>query len=173
MADELDAAIAALPPASEDHGPAGHDTARGLARAAALLHDRALGFTYDEMAERHGYSDKAAARNALIRALETRVSENALHLRTIENERYELDQRALRLIIGDASKADGTRIRAIDARTRAAARHSRLNGIDAPVQVQISAGVEQELRAALDHAREVLLGEVTAVHDEPYAEGLG
>jgi hypothetical protein len=41
-----------------------------------------------------------------------------------------------------------------------------MNGLDAPVQVQISSGVRQELDSALQRAREVILGEVTAVHDE-------
>lgn len=172
MADELDRAIESLPPAGDMQGDPGHDQARTLARAATLMRDRALGFTYEEMAQRNGYADGSGARQALIRALTERAAENAAQLRAIENDRYELDQRALRLIIGDQTKPDGTRIRAIDARTRASARHARMNGIDAPVQVQISSGVRQELDSALQRAREVILGEVIEVHDEPLPEAL-
>lgn len=166
--DSIDAALEQLPPASTMQGH--DDDALITARHAGLLRDRALGFTYEEIATRHGYADKSSARKALLAALNTVKVENAADLRVIENERYELDQRTLRLIIGGTDVKPELRIRAIDARTRAAARHARLNGLDAPVQVQISAGVQQELAAALEDAGRVLgvvQGETLDVHDEP------
>lgn len=165
--DPMDEAFDALPAASTAQGGR-TDVALDVARGAAMLKDKALGFTYDEIAARHGYSDRSAARQALLRVLDRYTSEKATHLRAIENERYEMDQRALRLIIGDASKSDGTRIKAIDARTRAAARHARLNGLDAPLQVALSAGVAADLADALAEAESVLVrGEVLDSHDEP------
>lgn len=170
MTDELDAALEALPPAEELQGDPGHDQALTLARAAALMRDRANSLTYAEMAERHGYADPSGARQALLRALERREADNARHLRTIENDRYELDQRALRAIIVDPQATAATRIRAIDARTRSAARHARLNGLDAPVQVAISAGVAADLADALAEVEQVIMGEYE-VTDEELLEG--
>lgn len=154
-----------LPPASDRQGDPGHDQALELATGAKLLADRALGFTYAQLAQRHGYADASGARQALLRALKRHEADNAQHLRAIENERYELDQAALRAIIGSGAPA-AHRIRAVDARTRAAARHARLNGLDAPVQVAISAGVQADLADALAELGEVVLGSVVDVTDE-------
>lgn len=125
------------------------------ARANALLRDRVLGFTYQEMAERHGYHDGSAARQALLRALDRHQAATVAELRTVENERYEEDYRQLRLIINDRNTKAETRIHAIDARTRAAARHARLNGLDAPLQVSINPQV--------DAAFETVVGEVVNI----------
>lgn len=171
MPDDLDDAIeASLSPASEMQGSPGHDDAMEAARAAALLRDRALGLTYDEIAERHQYSHRSNARQALLRALDARVADNAAHLRAIENERYEMDQRVIRAIIADPQSPPATRLRAIDTRTRSAARHARLNGLDAPLQVALSAGVEADLMDALAEAEAIfheVTGEVVSRSDEP------
>lgn len=164
--DDLDKALDTLPPAGSIQGDPGHDQSLRLARAAALMRDRALGFTYEELAQRHGYADGSGARQALLRALEARVSENAAHLRAIENDRYELDQRRLRLIIGDPDAKPRDVIAAISVRTNAAARHARLNGLDAPVQVAISAGVASDLSDALVEIETLVLGEAEVIEDE-------
>lgn len=166
----MDAALEHLPPASAAQGNPGHDDALERSRGAMLLRDRALGFTYDELAQRHGYSEGSNARQALLRALDRHEALNAAQLRMVENERYELDQRRLRAIIGSDTTTDRVRIQAIDARTRSAARHARMNGLDAPVQVALSAGVEADLADALaelaDVLEDVVPGEVVQVQDE-------
>lgn len=154
-----------LPPASDAQG--GADMALDRARATELLRDRAFGLTYEQLAERHGYADGSGARQALLRALDRHEAGNVRHLRAIENERYEMDQRDLRAVIADRTLPPTTRIRAIDARTRSAARHARLNGLDAPVQVQISAGARADMDDALSALRETVQGYVLAVSDEP------
>lgn len=154
--DQVSDALAALPPASELRGDPGHDQAMDRMRGVALMKDKALGFTYTEMAQRHGYNDHSAVRQALLRALDRHEADSAATLRAVENERYELDQRALRLLIADTTLSADKRIRAIDARTRSAARHARLNGMDAPVQVQLSAGIQAELSDALEELAEVM-----------------
>ena len=165
--DEMDAALDAIPPASEAHGQAGHDTAGELARGARLLRLRAARMTYDQIATEMGYSDKAAARNALIRALQRHEAENVTELRTLENLALDADERVLRSVIQDSQAAPALRVKAIDSRTRLSARRSRLNGLDAPIQVAISAGVAADLDDALAEAEAVLVrGEVLASSSE-------
>lgn len=153
--DQVTDALEALPPAGEQQGGR-PDIALDQMRGVALMKDKALGFTYAELAERHGYADVSGARQALLRALDRHEADSAATLRAVENERYELDQRVLRTMIGDPNLSAEKRIRAIDARTRSVARYARLNGLDAPVQVQLSAGVQAELADALEELAEVL-----------------
>lgn len=158
-----------LPPASDRQGNGGHDAAGERASAIRLLTLRTAGMTYAQIAEQMGYADASGARTALLRALDRHESENAKQLRELENMRLDTDERALRAIISDASVKVGDRIRAVDARTRLSARRARMNGLDAPVQVALSAGVQAELTDALAELGEqlgVVTGEVLAVHDQ-------
>lgn len=162
-----DAIAETLPPASEAQGNAGHDAALELARGARLLRLRAARMTYEQIASEMGYADKAAARNALIRALTRHEAENVTELRTLENLALDDDERTLRGIIADRDAPSTLRIKAIDSRTRLSARRSRLNGLDAPIQVALSAGVAADLDDALAEAEAVLVrGEVLASSDE-------
>lgn len=162
-----------LPPASERQGDAGHDTAMERANGIRILSLRASRLTYQQIADQMGYSDAASARNALMRALDRHEAENVSQLRTLENLAMDRDERTLTTIAGDVEKKPAERIRAVDALTRLRARRARLNGLDAPVQVQISAGVQAELQAALDELEQAtrggdtVRGEVLASYDEP------
>lgn len=157
-------------PASEAHGNPGHDTADQVARGARLVRLRAQRLTYAQIAEEEGYADAASARNALMRALKRHEAENVTELRALENLGLDTDERALRAIISDRGVKAEHRIAAVNARTRVSARRARLNGLDAPLQVQVSAGVAAELADALAEAEalftEVVPGMVLAVHDE-------
>ena len=156
-----------LPPASAAQGEPGHDTPMELARGARLLQLRAARMTYQQIAQEMGYSDKSTARQALLRALDRHEAENVRELRTLENLALDDDERVLRTIIADRNLTPERRIRAIDARTRLSARRSRLNGLDAPVQVALSAGVAADLEDALAEAEAVFVrGEVLASEDE-------
>lgn len=160
----LDAAL----PASERQGDRGHDQALDRASGANLLRLRMMGMTYEQMATEAGYADGSGARQALLRALDRHEAENALQLRSLENLRLDGDERVLRTIIGDTTAPHAARIRAIDARTRLSARRARMNGLDAPVQVQLSAGIEADLHDALRELEEAIVpGEVTDITDEP------
>ena len=158
--------LPALPPASARRGDPGHDQAAERASAIRLLTLRAGGLTYEQIAAETGYADASGARQALLRALDRHEAENAAELRTVENLRLDTDERALRAIISDRDLPPAVRIRAIDTRTRLSARRARMNGLDAPVQVAISAGVQADLEDALAEIHDLVFGEVTAVHDE-------
>lgn len=164
LADTIDAV---LPPASTAQGNPGHDTAGELARGSRILRLRAARMTYEQIAQEMGYTDKATARNALIRALTRHEAENVTELRALENLALDDDERVLRSIIADRNAAASLRLKAIDSRTRLSARRSRLNGLDAPIQVALSAGVAADLEDALAEAEAVLVrGEVLESHDE-------
>lgn len=166
---DLEAALDTVPPPSERRGDHGHDQALDRANGAKLLRLRAARMTYEQMATELGYADGSGARQALMRALDRHEAENARQLRDLENMALDSDERVLRTIIGDTTAGHAARIRAIDARTRLSARRARLNGIDAPVQVQLSAGVAADLADALrelDETYGYVPGEVLASTDE-------
>jgi ABC-type uncharacterized transport system ATPase subunit len=165
---ELAAAIEdAHVPASEAQGNTGHDTAAEVTRGARLLRLRTARMSYQQIADAEGYADAAGARNALIRALQRHEAENVVELRALENLALDDDERVLRSLIADRDVKPAERIRAIDARTRLSARRSRLNGLDAPIQVALSAGVASDLADALAEAEAVLVrGEVLDRADE-------
>lgn len=154
-------------PASERRGVPGHDSAADRTSGANLMRLRMMGMTYEQMAQEAGYADGSGARQALLRALDRHEAENATQLRHVENLRMDADERVLRTIIGDSAAKPTDRIRAIDSRTRLSARRARLNGLDAPVQVQLSAGIAADLEDALRELEEAVVpGEVTDVHDD-------
>jgi hypothetical protein len=165
--DEWDALLDELPPATEDQGNAGHDLAKAAARRAQAVRLRLSGATYEQIAQVAGYSHKAAARNAVMRALTKVEAESVSELRVLENARLDADEMVLRAILQDASAPARTRIAAVDARLRLSARRSRLNGLDAPVQVALSAGVAADLQDALAEAEAVFVeGTVLSSEDE-------
>jgi hypothetical protein len=165
--DDDDLGAVPLPPASTRHGQPGHDQAMEYANGARLLALRASGFTYPQIAKETGYADGHNARDALLRALARHEAANATELRAIENEAYDADIRVLRRIITDPNAKPETRIAAINARTRAAARHARMNGLDAPQQIAVTAATQVELEQLLATFTTDVLGEVIDVHDEP------
>lgn len=132
-------------PASERRGDPGHDQAHDRAAGAELMRLRMMGMSYAQIAVQAGYADGSGARNALLRALDRHEAENATQLRTVENLRLDADERVLRSIIGDTNQKIPDRLKAIDSRTRLSARRSRLNGLDAPVQVQLDIDAAREL----------------------------
>lgn len=148
-----------LPPATTAKGGR-PDVVVDMGRAALMLRDKALGFTYDQLASKYGYSNGANARHALYRALNRHEAENVSALRTIENERYEMDQVELRLIINDRTLKPELRLRAIDTRTRAAARNAALNGLNAPIELSMNG----------DAAKALLIERLLALREQREAE---
>lgn len=160
-----------LPPAHTDQGNPGHDLARASARRTKAVRLRMSGATYDQIAKQCGYTDKSTARKAVMRSLVAVEAESVSELRLLENARLDSDEMVLRTIIANGSNKAADRIRAIDSRLRLAARRARLNGLDAPIQVALSAGISADLDDALTELAEltdrIVPGEVTDVSDEP------
>ena len=166
--DEQDALldiVDALPPASGDHGNGAQDLARATARRIAAVRMRMGRATYEQIAEACGYTDRGTARKVVVRALQKIEAESVQELRILENTALDADEMVLRTIISTPTAPAGDRIRAIDSRLRLSARRSRLNGLDAPIQVALSAGVAADLQDALAEAESVF-GEVLYTEDE-------
>lgn len=153
---ELEEALRALPPARQAQGDPGHDQAGEYLRGIKLIRLRRARLTYAQIAAEMGYYDASAARQALLRALDRHEADDARTLRILENHALDADESTLRGIIGNTQASAAERIRAVDARTRLSARRSRLNGLDAPIQVAISAGVEADLADALTDLAAIL-----------------
>lgn len=169
--DALLDALEVLPPAHEDHGGyTGHELARAAARRTMAVRLRLSGATYQQIADQCGYSNKSNARQVVLRALTRLEVESVGELRALENARLDADEMVLRSIIAKGSNKPADRIRAIDSRLRLSARRARLNGLDAPLQVALSAGVTASLEDALAEAEALIRGEVIDVHDEPAQE---
>lgn len=182
--DPLDAALEHLPPASEQRGVPGHDDAMEMSKAIRALTMKIGGATYAQIAAELRYADPSSARDLVMRALRRREAERVDELRAVENARLDADEAELRLIINSRKEPPepgkqgehvypvAARLRAIDTRTRVSARRARMNGMDAPVKVEVSAGIQQELQAALDEyaaalrEAQTVAGEVTEVRDD-------
>lgn len=169
LPDDLDALLDELPPAGADQGNPGHDMARAHARRTQAVRLRMQGATYEQIAETAGYSDRSAARQAVVRALARYEVESVTELRTLENARLDADELALRTIIADPQAPAAHRIAAVNARTRLSGRRASLNGLDAPMQLQISSGAAARLQDVLANAEQVVLGLVESSTDLPPA----
>lgn len=146
------------------------DSARVLDRAVKALEAYQEGKTWDEAATAAGYTNRGTAYRSVMRLLGKRADAAAATLRAEANERHGAKIAMLEDIMFDLEQPEMVRLRAADAHTRAEARHARLNGMDAPVQVALSAGVSAALHDALADLEQVVQGDVTAVTDEPIEE---
>jgi hypothetical protein len=144
--------------------------ARVLDRAQQALEAYRVHGTWDKAAEVAGYTNRGSAYRAAMVLLSRRVDVTASLLREEANARHAQKLAMLEDVIYDLDRPLPDRLRAVDAHTKAEARHARLNGLDAPLQVALSAGVSADLDDALAEAEElfqVVAGEVTARTDEP------
>lgn len=126
------------------------------------------GFTPDQIAQRLEVS-QVAVQNIITRALAARPEPAVDQMRQVENARLDRAQAAIwtKVLEGDQ--------RAIQTFLQISSRRSRLNGMDAPIQIDVSARVRVEMEQALDELKEVVLGEVVShgrVDEEEYP-GIG
>lgn len=128
-------------------------------RRARAISLRIAGMTYEQIGAHLEITPEAAA--DLIRRTLTRAENKAAdQLRSLENERLDRAQTAIwpKVISGD--------LKAVDTFLRLSARRARLNGIDAPTQINLSVSVRQEMEQALNQLQEIVLGEVLDVRTE-------
>lgn len=132
------------------------DQAALEARIAAAAALRLQGLSWDRVATEAGYASRGAAYNAVMRYLRDQRSETITELRDLTNARLERVIAALwpKAIAGDVAAAAEVRRYIADFR--------RHNGLDAPMQVQISSGAEARLTDALQDARSLLTGLLAA-----------
>lgn len=147
------------------------NTATVLDRAATALQAYRDHGTWEKAAEVAGYTNRGSAYRAAMKLLGRRVDSTAAELRAEANARTAERLAMLHDLATDLDKSDEVRLRAHAELTRLEARHARLNGLDAPLQVALSAGVAAELDDALAEAEaflgETVAGVVTSSRDEP------
>lgn len=150
--------------------PALLDDARKKRQEARRIEAMSLmlaGLSPEQIGQRMGIT--ATAVNALVtRTLERAANRNVEQLREIENQRLDRAQAAIwtKVLAGD--------LKAIDTYLRIAQRRSKINGLDAPTNINLNVGIRQEMEKALDELHAVVLqGEVISSDDYVYAEPAG
>lgn len=111
------------------------------------------GLSQDAIGTRLGIS-RREVEYVLTRHLRSQPAQGVAEMRTVENARLNRAQAAIwtRVLEGD--------LQALDRFMRISERRSRLNGLDAPFQVELSGHVRIEMEQALAELQEIVLGEV-------------
>jgi DNA-binding transcriptional ArsR family regulator len=124
-------------------------TAERVKRGAELRLQR---MSWQAIADELGYADRGAAYNAVMGHLRRLRDENLADLRDQESEAYDRAAVAIwpKVLAGDA--------RAQDTWLRNRQRFARLHGLDAPVQVSVSAGAVADVEDALAELEELYQG---------------
>lgn len=132
-----------------------NDAARVLQRRTEAAAMKIQGLTWQQIADQLGYASSGSAYTAVMPWLRRQAEETIADLRDLTNARLERVMTALypKAIAGDVKAAAEFRRYLADFR--------RHNGLDAPVQVQISTGAEARIQSALADARSVILGLVS------------
>lgn len=130
------------------------------AEALALLME---GATYQEIADQLQIKKMEAFR-IVQRALRKMPASGIETLRKVENARLDRLQQAVwkEAIAGDH--------KAITSVLAISARRAKLNGLDAPLQIEMSAHVKVEMQQALAELQEIVLGEVIVDEEEFHAD---
>lgn len=143
------------------------DDARGAARLVEIARLRTRGASYQQIADRLGYSDRNSPRRLLMRHLRQQVHESVGEMRAIENERLDAAVLTVTAVMVDAATEPVIRLRAADSLVRISARRAALNGLDASISPEVLQGMED----AFVQLSQLVLGEGT---DIPWPEcGLG
>jgi hypothetical protein len=156
-----------LPPASTNQGGNhGGDVATIRARDITGVRRRVAGFTYQQIADELGYSDKSSARDAVLRALDRTERHDVATLRALEDERLDLVTRTMMTIMLDPNAQPKARISAASQIVRTSARRARMNGLDAPTRIAVDTRAVQDFEAVMEELLNTVAGEVTASHIE-------
>jgi DNA-binding CsgD family transcriptional regulator len=139
-----------------DGNPALLDDARKKRQEARRVEAMSLviaGLTYEQIAERMKISP-SGVRALVERTLERATNRNVEALREIENARLDRAQAAI------WTKVLGGDLKAIDTYLRISTRRAKMNGLDAPTNINLNLSIKQEMEQALNELHEVVMGEV-------------
>ena len=126
---------------------------RDDANRAEILSLLMAGLSYDQIAERKQMSHSNVVA-IVARALSSEPESGIETLRAVENARLDRAQFAIwtRVLQGDD--------RAIGTFLRISAQRARLNGLDAPLRIEMNAHIRIEMEQALQELQQIVLGEV-------------
>lgn len=141
---------------------------RDQAKRSEALSFRMAGLTISQIAERLEVSDTAVS-ELIGRSLDNLNTPEVEELRSLENARLDRAQAAIwsRVLEGDT--------KAIDSYLRISQRRSRLNGLDAPIKLDLSVSVRQEMEHALTQLEAVVLSstpltQLASPYQSPYEQ---
>jgi transposase len=128
-------------------------------RRMEALSLKLAGLGYEQIAERMNMS-VSGVKDMVNRTLERAENTAVEEMRSLENERLDRAQAAIwtQVLQGD--------LKAIDTFLRISTRRAKMNGLDAPTQINLSVDVRREMEEALSKLEDVVLGEVIHVHDD-------
>jgi hypothetical protein len=139
---------------------------RQQARRAEALSLRLAGLSYEQIGERLQIST-SGAEEMINRTLERAENRAVTELRELENARLDRAQDGVwsKVLEGD--------LKAVDVFLRISNRRSKLNGLDAPTQVNLSVHIREELNSALTQLEAMVLTQTAlranTVDDPAYA----
>lgn len=112
-----------------------------LEKYAEVVRLRAVGLTFERIAERVGYESRQGAFDAYKAAIKLWGQESVNELRLVENERLDNLWRATMGQLETAQRAGDTNavLSSINTAIRVGNRRAALNGLDAPRQVEVAA----------------------------------
>ena len=122
------------------------------------------GFSYEQISDRLEITENSV-KDMISRTLSRAESQGATGLREIENARLDRAQAAVwtKVLEGD--------LHAVDVFLRISARRAKMNGFDAPTQINLSVNVKQEMEQALAQLESVVLGEVIVIGTSEASNG--
>ena len=131
--------------------------AKQSARRTEALTLRLAGLSYEQIGTKLGIQEDSA-RDLVERTLSTAHNRAADSEREVENARLDRAQAAIwtRVLEGD--------LKAVDTFLRLSQRRARMNGLDAPTNINVSVNVRAEMEQALATLEQVVLGEVIESH---------
>ncbi|QNJ55894.1 helix-turn-helix DNA binding domain protein [Microbacterium phage Rasputia] len=131
-------------------GVASSEKEKQKARRAEALQLRMAGLSYEAIGDRLGISGNAAAQ-MIQRSLDHAEHQGVAALRAEENARLDRAQMA---IWGDVIQGD---LKAIGVFLQISAARSKINGLYAPTQVQMSVSIRKDMEDALSSLEELVL----------------
>lgn len=133
--------------------PEAHGRGMKDVRRVEAMSLRLAGLQYDQIGERLGI-DPHTAQALVERNLERATNRHADQLRVLENDRLDRAQAAIwtKVLQGD--------LNAVKTFLSISQRRAKMNGLDAPKQIALSANVRVEMEQALSELQNIVLGEV-------------
>lgn len=126
------------------------------ARVNEIARLRVFGLTYQQIADRLGYANRDGPRRILMKHLREQAAEAISEMRAMENARLDAATFSVMTILQGQDAGQAERLRAADTLVRISQRRASLNGLDAPISVDIT----NSMQAALAELESLVLGEV-------------
>ena len=135
---------------TQGRNPENHRRTEDKARRAQALSLRLSGFSWEEIG-RHLNISHQGAKSLVERTMDTATGRQVEEMRSIENARLDKAQTAIwqRVLQGDDF--------AIDRFLKISAQRARINGLNAPMKVDLNVSVKHEMEQALGQLESMVL----------------